>query len=192
MATSEKRYEILSGLPAYGPLYIPVTQVERPFINPYSEGFVVRFFGPSGESWVANFSLGHSSFHAVFDFPQTNLCLVIAGGNGYIMKPTQTKPVNTFGSAIRAAILTDHDEVVAVEDTHVTIICSTGHIWVSERISWDGIKDLRIDKRVIFGSSYDPMAHHNEWTDFTLDLDTKQLTGGSYRRYFNSDGTPFK
>ena len=71
MAISGKRYEILSGLPAYGPMYVPVTQVEQPFINPYSEGFVVRFFDSSGESWVANFNVGYTTFKAVFDFPQT-------------------------------------------------------------------------------------------------------------------------
>lgn len=192
VATGNMRYEILSGLPTCGPMYVPVAQVEQPFINPHSEGFVVRFFDSLSESWVANFNVGDTTFNAVFDFPQTDLCIVIAGGNGYVMKPNQTKPISTFGGAIKSAILTNQQEVIGADDTDLTIIDSNGQLWISERISWDGIKDLRIDRRVITGSSYDPMEDNNEWIDFTLNLDTKQLTGGSYRRYYNADGTPIK
>jgi len=173
-------------------MYIPITQVEQPFINPHSEGFVVRFFDSFGESWVANFNVGSTTFNTVFDFPQTNLCIVIAGGNGYVMKPNLTKPVGTFGGAIKSAILTDQQEVVGSDDTDLTVIDCNGQLWVSERVSWDGIKDLHINKRIVTGSSYDPMGDNNEWIDFTLNLDTKQLDGGSYRKYHNSDGTSIK
>src|SRR5690606_39492556 len=37
----QRRYEILDGLPTYGPMYVPVSEDGEPF---YSEGFVVRFY----------------------------------------------------------------------------------------------------------------------------------------------------
>ncbi|GAB3783568.1 hypothetical protein GCM10028818_41830 [Spirosoma horti] len=173
-------------------MYVPVTQVEQPFINPYSEGFVVRFFDSSGESWVANFNVGYTTFKAVFDFPQTDLCIVIAGGNGYIMKPDQTKPVDTFGTTIDIAVLADQEKVICSDGCHLTIIDSSGDLWVSKRISWDGIADLRIEGNTVLGLAYDPTHESDDWVDFTLNLDTKQLSGGSYREYYNPDEAPIK
>ena len=53
----KKQYEILPSLPPYGPIYTPITPDDTRSSNPYSEGFVIRFFTSSGESWVANFTL---------------------------------------------------------------------------------------------------------------------------------------
>ena len=51
----QRRYEILDGLPTYGPMYVPVSEDGEPF---YSEGFVVRFYKSDGSEWVANFKPG--------------------------------------------------------------------------------------------------------------------------------------
>lgn len=190
MEIAEKRYEVLNGLPTYGPMYIPVTQVEQPFISPYSEGFVVRFFQSDGNTWVANFNLGWTDFSEVFDFPATDLTVVIAGGSGYVMNRNLTKPIVTFEVTITAALRVNEQEIIAATNTHVVGVDAKGQLWKSDRISWDGIKDLHLESRLVHGKSYDPMEDNNEWVDFTLDLGTKQISGSSYGRYYNSDGTP--
>ena len=51
--TTVKQYELLDGLPPYGPMYISVTTDDS---EPYaSEGYVLRLFKSDGTSWVANF-----------------------------------------------------------------------------------------------------------------------------------------
>lgn len=176
----QRRYEILDGLPAYGPMYVPVSEDGEPF---YSEGFVVRFYKSDGSEWVANFKPGWTGFSLVVDYPEINRIVVIAKGQGYIMTPDQEVPIDTFGVDIRDAIKTADGKIVLVDDIYVRLLDNEGAVWQSERISWDGIKDVKLKDNILTGLSYDPMDSINEWIPFSIDLDTKEITGGSYRRY---------
>jgi hypothetical protein len=64
-SVQDKRYEILDGLPSYGPIYISISQDGIPF---YSEGFVVRFYKSDGTNWVANFKPGWTNSSGVYEF----------------------------------------------------------------------------------------------------------------------------
>lgn len=180
MEVNRKKYEVLNGLPAYGPMYVPVTQYDGTFISTYSEGFAVRFFTSDGNSWTANFSLGMTVFSTVIDFPDTDLTIVVAGGSGYLMNRDQHKPINTFSVTIKAALLTDAQEVIMADSTHVTIINFKGQIWSSERLSWDGIEDLRVEGNMLHGTAYVPTHETEDWVAFTIDLETRQRSGGGW------------
>ncbi|MFL5742598.1 MAG: hypothetical protein ACJ75B_20410 [Flavisolibacter sp.] len=176
----QRRYEILDGLPPYGPMYIPVSEDGKPF---YSEGFVVRFYKSDGSEWVANFKPGWTAFSLAVDYPDINRIVVIAKGQGYIMTPDQELPIATFGVDIKDAIKTAGNRIVLVDDIYMRLLEDNGTVWQSERISWDGIKDVKVQDNILSGLSYDPMDSINEWIPFSIDLDTKETTGGSYRRY---------
>ncbi len=176
----QNRYDILPGLPSYGPLYIPVSEDGEQF---YSEGFVVRFYKSDGTEWVANFKPGWSDCSLVVYYPESNRLVVIAKGQGYIMTPDQQTPLDTFGVNIKDAIKTEDNKIVFVDDVYVTLIDDKGVVWQSERISWDGIKDLNLKDNILTGLSYDPMDSITEWIPFSINLDSKEITGGSYRLY---------
>jgi hypothetical protein len=36
---------------------------------------------------------------------------------------------------------------------------------------------------IVSGLSYDPMNAHEPWTEFTFDISSSAITGGSYRQY---------
>jgi len=177
-----KKYEILEGLPTYGPMYIPISQDGVEF---YHEGFVVRFFKNDGANWVGNFKTSWTKYSSVFEIPETDKIVIIANGQGYITILEQQKPVETFGYAITEVISSDN-RFIAADITDLQIIESDGAVWQSERISWDGIINLSIKDNIISGLSFDPLNDSDEWVSFTFNLDTKELIGGSYRRY------PFK
>jgi hypothetical protein len=187
--TDKKTFEILDSLPPYGPMYTPVTEDGKPY---YSEGFVVRFFKSNGENWVANFKPGFKSFSNVFDFRDSENLIVIAGGLGYIMHPDNEKPIEVFGAAIDYAIGLNEEKIIASDDTQVMEISPTGQQWISPRIAWDGIKEIRIENGVLTGLSYDPMDDNNEWVPFSINLTTKQIESGSYRRYYTDNGQPIE
>jgi hypothetical protein len=84
------QFEILNGLPATGPMYVPISSNGEPF---HHEGFVVRFYPSNAEAWVANFKGGDSRLFEVFDLAKQNKVLVIAGGEAYLMSPER---VNAF------------------------------------------------------------------------------------------------
>ena len=180
--TTEKRYEILDSLPTYGPMYVPVTENGEPF---YSEGFPVRFNKTDGTDWVANFQPGWTELKRIIEFEATQNLLVLACGTCYLMNPNDTKPIKVFGVGYCDIFNASNDRLVLQDQTDLTIIEPDGSHWDSERISWDGLKELKVDNNIVSGLSYDPMYDTGEWVAFSYDLDTKTLTGGSYHRYDN-------
>lgn len=182
---ASKKYEVLEGLPPYGPMYVSVGEDNEPF---FSEGFVVRFFKSNGSTWVGNFKKGWTNFTTVFELPEDKI-VVIAYGLGYIMTTDQTKPVQTFGWGITEILPTLDNRFVAVDATNLIVINADGTIWESPRISWDGITSLTLNGKIVSGLSYDPMNDLNEWVPFYLNIDTKMIEEGSYRRYYDDNGT---
>ncbi|RPD45182.1 hypothetical protein [Paracnuella aquatica] len=180
--TTEKRYEILNALPTYGPMYVPVTDNGEPF---YSEGFPVRFYRTDGTEWVANFQPGWTDLKKIIEFDKTQNLLIIACGTCYIMNQNETKPIQVFGVGYSNIFSASNDRLVLQDQTDLTIIEPDGNHWHTERISWDGLKEIKVENSIITGLSYDPMHDADEWVPFSYDIDTKVLTGGSYHRYDN-------
>ena len=179
--TKRKSYEILESLPTYGPMYIPISEKEERY---YSEGFVVRFSKLDGTDWVANFKPGWTSLKEVHELPYNTNLLIIAFGTSYIMNPEQTKPISVFGVGYVDSFKSPDGRIILQDQTNLTIIESSGKYWHSERISWDGMKDLNLQNNIITGLSFDPMHEADEWVAFSFDINARTLTGGSYyRRY---------
>jgi hypothetical protein len=178
--TETKKYEILEALPAYGPMYIPVTENDEAF---YSQGFPVRFYKSDGTDWVANFKPGWTDLRIIYELKDTSNLLVIACGTCYLMNPDETKPVSVFGVGYSTVLKAPDGRLILQDQTNLTIIETNGNNWDSERISWDGLKDLKLESNIVTGLSYDPMNEVDEWVNFTYDINTKILTGGSYHGY---------
>ena len=172
--SSIKNFEILSGLPPYGPMYIPIStdSYEAPS---YSEGFVVKFKQSTGEEWVANFKRGETSYDNVFGFPEYNLVVVFAGGNGYIMNPDIQKPIKIFGHLISEVIQKDDGSLICC-DTRCIIIYKPekNELWKSHEISWDGIRNLVLQGNKLCGQSFDPFD--STWSNWELDIETKEFS----------------
>jgi hypothetical protein len=180
--TTEKQFELLDGLPPYGPMYISVsTDSDEPF---FSEGYVLRLFKSDGSNWVANFRPGWTNYYKAFDFPDKKILVVIAGGQGYLMSPDDEKPKFTFGLTITEVLKTANGSLICADNTRIIFLDnSNGQLWVSERISWDGIKDLKFSGDILSGTTYDPTNSIQEWCDFSINLKTKEITGGSYTEF---------
>lgn len=170
---TEKRYEILDSLPTNGPMYISIPE------GYYSQGYAVRFYREDHTDWVANFKPGVSKFNYVHELPNNNL-IIIAGGTCYIINPEETQPVSKFGGEYGGLLLSSDGRIVLPGSTCITILETNGADWDSERISWDGLKDLKIEGSIVTGLSFDPMYDRDVWVKFTYDIDTKTLVGGSY------------
>lgn len=177
---TSKHYDILDGLPATGPMYIPVTDDGLPF---HSEGFVVRFFKSDKSVWVANFQPGLGGHSGVYELQELNKFAVFARGTCYMMTTDNTRPLETFGGSFQQVLIGDQKQLIAIDQTDITIIEPTGHHWNSERISWDSFKDIKLTGGIVSGLSFDPMDRENEWIPFTFNIATKEITGGSFGRY---------
>lgn len=178
--TTEKLYEILNALPTYGPMYVPVTGDDEPY---YSQGFTVRFYKDDKSDWVANFKPGWTGLNAVYELDNQQNVLVIAGGTCYIMNPNDSKPTEVFGVGYETVIKTLDGRLILQDLTYITVVEPNGEHWNTERISWDGLKDLKLEGNLITGLSFDPMYDKEEWVKFVVDLEKRKVTGGSYRQY---------
>ena len=179
---TDKQYEVLDGLPPYGPMYISVSANKEELF--FSEGYVLRIFKSDGTSWVANFRPGWTNYNNAFDFPDKKTIVVVAGGQGYIMSPDNEQPILTFGLTIKEVIQTSNGSLIFSDDIYIILLDNrSGQLWASERISWDGIKDLEISGQILCGKAYDPTNSNQQWSEFSINLETKEITGGTYRDF---------
>ncbi len=105
------------------------------------------------------------------------------------MNPEIHNPLEIIGNDFSAALKTNDNRLVLVGNVDLTIIESDGQHWTTERISWDGIKNVRIEGNIIYGLAYDiycssiSINNTQEWFEFHYDLEKKELVGGTYHEY---------
>ena len=171
----KKKYEILDGLPGYGPMYIPITETGEAF---FSEGFVVKFSKDTGEEWIANFRPGMTNFNVIYEIDNSSV-LVIAGGSVYIINPNQEKPIKCFGGGEDFCQKIEDGRFVLADGISLTIIEKNLEHWHTEKISWDGIRNIKIENNTVYGESYTPINTEKEWITFEYNINKKELVGGS-------------
>lgn len=72
----------------------------------------------------------------------------------------------------------DPDQFAAHDETYIFVYDKERLQWYTDRLSWDGIKELEVRGSVITGEAWS--APKSRWMPFQVDLDTKLVTGGAY------------
>lgn len=171
------RWEVLDGLPAYGPMAVPFSATGQ---GTHREGLVVRLLPPTG-SWVGNFQRGHSSLDEVFGHPDGQHVVVVAGGTAYVVDAESHRLVATFGAQIEQILLVPAGGFVLLGNgLWFEALGPTGTAWRSRRISWDGMRNVSLAGTVVHGEAYAPEGLNGTWYPFELDAMTGAVSGGSY------------
>jgi len=127
-------------------MYIPISEHGYPFAY---EGYVVKFFKDDGTEWVANFDKG-PGLDKVVAYAEENLIVVFAGGTAYVMNPNIEKPIKIFGYSFQHIFQNKGQELVCLDDLGIAVFDPrTSELWRSERISWDGFKDVIFENGVL-------------------------------------------
>lgn len=139
----------------------------------------MRFFPHDGEPWVGNFQGDGSTFCSVKPHPDGRRLVVISRGEAYILDPCNRQAVEEIGGCYDDAI-TIGELLVLSTGTDLRAIGREGVRWRTKRISWDGIRNLRLDSNggVIEGEAWSPFG--DDWTPFEVDLHSGAVKGGSY------------
>ena len=167
------KFEVLSALPPYGEMYVPITPDGTSF---YSEGLPVRFHRYDGTSWVGNFRPGFGSLNLVHEFRNSPNLLIVSGGQCYLIDPDTEVVVLVFGGSYEKGIQTADGRLVMHDLTGLTIVEGNANYWHTQDIAIDGIRNLSINGAIISGSAYLGSTAGNDWNEFNYNMDTKELT----------------
>jgi hypothetical protein len=175
--TTAPSWEILDGLPVYGPMAEPFSATGQ---GTHREGLVVRF-SPSTGSWVGNFQRGLSSLDEVFAHPDGRHVVVVSGGTAYIIEADSHGLVAHFGGQIEEIVSVPEDGFVLLGNgLWFEALGPTGTAWRSRRISWDGMRNVSLAGTVVRGEAYAPEGPDGTWYPFEVDVRTGTVRGGPY------------
>jgi len=175
--SSTTLWEILPGLPVYGPMAEPFSSTGQ---GTHREGLVVSFCPPTG-SWVGNFQRGLSSLDEVFAHPNGRHVVVVAGGTAYVVDSDRHSLVEHFGGQIEQILIVPANGLVLLGNgLWFEALGPAGTAWRSRRISWDGMRKVSLSGTVVRGEAYAPEGSDGTWHPFELDVMTGAVSGGSY------------
>jgi hypothetical protein len=140
----------------------------------------VEFLPEGKPSWIGNFQPGVSAYNSVVSILKGTLMLVIAGGHAYLIETDTRTLVKTFGGAINTILPAPGVSLLILGNgVWLEAWKGTEMQWRTRRISWDGIKDLKIEGESITRLAWSPFG--DRWVGFSIDLKTGRAEGGSYR-----------
>lgn len=169
-------FEILPGLPSVGP--VP-EQFTASGSGTHSEGLVICFHPRQSQSWVGNFVSGFNGMTNAYLHPDQRTVIVVSGGQAYQVDPESRTLHRHFGGGITNVVVDPkRGLLIFADDIHLWALDPRGQRWETERLSWDGTRDLRIQGEFVVGEAYDPMT--DRWRGFSVCLETGTIKGGSY------------
>jgi hypothetical protein len=173
-----RRYEceVLPGLPGTGPLPY---QFRFEGQSTHSEGLVLKVTPDHGETWVGNFQRGDSGLSGAYGHPLETSVIAVARGQGYIVvthQPTQYELVRSY--PIRdVRRVPDLPLVLFADYTELTAYGPEGMVWMTPRLSWDGLRITEITPEVIRGLGWS--APEDREVEFLVDVRTGHHKGGA-------------
>jgi hypothetical protein len=170
------RWRVLTGLPATGP---PPEQFSATGRGTHREGLVVEVVPDSGDPWIGNFQGGIGGLADVFAEPGTHHLIVVAEGTAYVVDPETRTLVRTFGGGLELVIedLARH-QLIFSNGLWFEAVGGGGTRWRSRRVSWDGLRSVRIEDGAIRGEAFSPFD--DDWHGFGIDLADGAAVGGCY------------
>jgi|SRR5579872_2293022 len=170
------RFEILPGLPSSGPPALHFTERGK-----FSEGLVVRFYPKRSEPWVGNFLGSPTKYNAVLDHPNGTDVIVVAQGDANVVDPENRHiRQHIAGQVNQTIIVPSLATVVFPTLTDFVAVKADNSGWQSERISWDGFRNITVRENDLLGEAFTPIE--DAWMPFKLDLLPGRCADAVYQR----------
>jgi len=140
----------------------------------------VEFTDNSYNSWCGIFGHGVETGHSSVAINSVDQSFVISQGQGYLIDINSRKLLHLTKNDWLISVISvpNCDVFVACTDTKIYAYSSKGLLWVSERVSFDGIKLNSSDDHKVKGKVW----NLEKWVGFSLKLD-----GWVYQSEFKCD-----
>jgi hypothetical protein len=166
----------------------PVHPVEKLYHYPVEleegdrSGAYVRVIPQSGPVWAGFFALGFDSdqvVNQVCSTPDPGRFCVVVGGYAYVVNSSD--PADWLrieqSPVVDLRILTQQGLVLFAGFTSITALGSSGILWTTKRLSWEGLTINEISGDKLIGHGWDAIA--DKEVPFEVDLKTGQHIGGA-------------
>jgi hypothetical protein len=170
-----EKFKALDGLPVYGDL---PELFSATGMGIHREGFVVEFFPTENRaSWVGNFQRGGTQLNEVVEHPDGSDVIVIAGGECYVVNVENRQLKDNFGGYFNVIIpVPEKDILIFGSSIDFEAHGSSGRVWRSGRISWDGVRLLKLEGDTLTGEAW---SFEDVWIPFSLDVNSGEHKGGA-------------
>jgi hypothetical protein len=144
----------------------------------------VLFEPDDGSDWAGAFGSneirpGRPVDIAFLDTPP--VAYVVAGGRDYVLDYQSRELIWWSDGSLSQGVLAmaPSQSFVVWDEIRFRSIDPQGRVlWVSERVSWDGFREIHEEGGLVKGQAWFP---GNTWVSFTVDAATGEHAGGSYR-----------
>lgn len=136
----------------------------------------------SGPAWAGFFVLGFDSdqvVSAVCSTPDPDSFCAVVGGYAYVVKasdPAQWLRVEQ-SPVVDLRVLSQQGLLLFAGFTSITAVGSSGILWTTERLTWEGLTITEIKGDKLLGRGWDALA--DKEVPFEVDLKTGKHTGGA-------------
>jgi hypothetical protein len=181
--TFPRNYEVrmLEGAP-------PVHPIEKLYHYPVEleegdrSGAYLRVIPQNGPAWVGFFAVGFDSdqvVNQVCSMPDAERFCLVVGGYAYVVKASdpaawqrvEQRPV------VDLRVVPQQGLVLFAGFTSITAVGSSGIVWTTERLTWEGLMITEIEGDRLLGHGWDALA--DKEVPFEVDLKTGKHTGGA-------------
>jgi len=144
----------------------------------HREGYVLQFQVDGSDSWVGNFQPGVGTFCGIVRNANSILVTVIAGGQAYVVDPASGDLARQFGGDINLCMPVPEVQAILLSNgLWFELIHGETPIWRTNRLSWDGMRNVRIDDGILRGEGW---RYDESWHSFEVDIASGRSTGGAY------------
>jgi len=163
-------WEILAGLPPYGPLAKAFAPRGR---GTFREGLVVRVSPRGVAPWVGNFQRAWRGLDAVRLHPDGARLVVVAGALAYVVDPVTQRQIDCFGGDIEHAVEMPAVPALALGGGSRFTILFADTQWITPDVGIDGLADVSVEDTVLRGVAGDPM--YDEPIPFEIDVAARRV-----------------
>ncbi len=144
-----------------------------------SDALFVEVIPYDGELWQGAFLQGLGGVSGLYATPSPTTLCVVARGQGYwvpVLIPTDFLEV--WCNPVKSVFaIPDRSIVVFASYTELAAYGPSGMLWLTDRLSWDGLKITEVTAQHVRGFAWDSPA--NREVPFIVDAETGKHEGGS-------------
>lgn len=148
-------------------------------------GIYLRITPQSGQTWIGFFAQGFDSSQVasgICSCPDPGWVCVASGGYAYLVEAgnpqswmqIEQRPV------VEVKPVSDLQLLLFVGFTSITGLGTSGGLWTTDRLSWEGLSITEIHAGILLGTGWDMIA--DKEVPFEVDLLTGKSKGGAWPR----------